>query len=72
MPLLDKLNRRLHIIRHAQSRHHNAQPAPRERRNRHLVLYIAQFAPTAAARANDAHVEEFLEEQVFMLSAEGI
>lgn len=65
MPLLHKLHRRGHIIRHPQPRHHNPQPPPRQPTNPHLPLHLAQFIPLA----QNPHIVQLLQHQFLMLDA---
>jgi hypothetical protein len=36
------------------------------------VLYIAHFSLSTSARAEDAHVVQFFQEQVFVFAPEGV
>jgi hypothetical protein len=72
MALLDELDGGRDVVRHAQPGHDDGQASARKGRDGDLVLDVAQLAATAAAGAQDAQVEQLLQQQVLVLAAERI
>jgi hypothetical protein len=71
MALLDKLDRRRHVLHHARPHHHDADPAPREARDRHFFLHRRQAGALAAALLDDANVVQLLQQRRLVLDAKG-
>ena len=78
MPLLHEPRRRLHRVGHLQPRHDDGQAAARERRDRDLVLDVAELGAAVVGRrgggvgGQDAEVVQFGEEEGFVPGAEGV
>lgn len=68
MALLHKLHRRGNILRHPQTRHHNAEAAPCEACHADFPLDVAEFG----GGGEDPDVVEFGEEELFVLDADGV
>lgn len=69
MALLHELDRRAHVLRHAQPRHDDAEAPPGEARHADFALHVAEFE---RADGEDAHVVEFFEQEFFVLEADGV
>lgn len=78
MPLLHELGRRLHRIGHMKARHDDSQAPPRKRRDRDLVLDVAELGAAVVCRrgggvhVQDAEIVQFGEEEGFVFGAEGV
>lgn len=70
VPLLHEPHRRRHVLRHAQARHDDAEPPPREAGDADLPLHVAEFG--RAGRGEDAGVVELGEEEGLVFEADGV
>lgn len=70
MALFDELDRRRHVLRHAQPRHHDAQSPPRQPRHPDFALHVAEFG--RAGGGEDADGVEFFQHEGFDLEADGV
>jgi hypothetical protein len=70
--LLDHLDGARQMLAHPQPCHDNRQPPPCKSADCDFVLDVAQLSPASASGAQDAHIEQLLEQHVLLLPAEGI
>lgn len=70
--LLNHLDGAGQVLGHAQAGHDDGQSAARKGAHGELVLDVAQLAAAAAAGAQNAHVEQLLQQGVLLLAAEGV
>lgn len=70
VPLLHEFHRRRHVLRHAQARHDDAEPPPREAGDADFPLHVAEFG--RAGQGEDAGVVELGEEEGLVFQADGV
>ncbi len=68
MPLLHELERRRHVVGHAQPRHDDAEAPAGEAGDADLALHVAELE----GRGEEAQVVEFGEEEGLVFEADGV